>query len=111
MTKKATIKSISNKTTIRVALLSFVLLAIIAYGAFTIVMINSTPRTRDETLSYSIVSLSYRTDRLQFCIDHSISPCDDGSIQKWNDTHHDATFTLKSFQDLVKDSIEYQKSL
>ena len=109
MTKKAP-KTTSNKTLIRIILLSATLLAIIAYGIFTTVIISSRPHARDEILSYSIVSLSYRTDRLQFCIDHSISPCDDISVQKWNDTHHDTTFTLKSFQDLVKESMEYQKS-
>ncbi len=50
----------------------------------------------------------YETDKLEFCVDNDIKPCTDEAIKTWNDEHGDNQFTLKSYQTLVEDSIQWR---
>ena len=47
----------------------------------------------------------YRIDKLEFCLNHTITPCDDSSIITWNEAHKTEQFSLQTFQQLVEQGI------
>ena len=53
----------------------------------------------------------YNIGKLEFCINHSIAPCDDTTIATWNDIHPDEQLLLKTYQQIIEDGIaEYETS-
>ena len=47
----------------------------------------------------------YDIERIQFCLDQAISPCNDDSITAWNTDNPGTIYVLKSYQDLVEEGI------
>lgn len=69
-------------------------------------------QVQDERKNYLIdkTIASYSLSKLEFCINNSIKPCDDSTIENWNQTNTDAKFTLKSFNVLVEEGIDVYNS-
>jgi hypothetical protein len=71
-----------------------------------------TARKNDDNftrLSLALTEQRYAIDKLSFCVDTAISPCDDSAISAWNEKHKDVTFNLKTFEQLIEESIEERR--
>lgn len=64
-------------------------------------------RRDDKMHTYmSIETLSYDHDRLTFCYEQSISPCNDETVTAWNDTNDGVDFKIRSVQEQTERVIE-----
>lgn len=48
----------------------------------------------------------YALQKLEFCHNNTIVPCDDEHITDWNKAHSDTPFVLKSFNQVIEQGIE-----
>lgn len=53
----------------------------------------------------------YFSQKLEFCINNSIMPCNDQSLTNWNNSHPEKTFDVKTFKDLVEEGIDQYEAL
>lgn len=53
----------------------------------------------------SAAQFDYTDAKLQFCIDHTVSPCNDTQLKTWNEAHPEETFTFKDFQTLIEEGV------
>ena len=60
--------------------------------------------------SLSGTELSYEVTKLNFCINHQLDECTDSAIQEWNTSNTSNQFSLKSYQELVEQSIDERRS-
>lgn len=91
-----------------IALLALVIS--IASTASTYLLSTQLQDSRKDTF-ISNTQQEYNIGKLEFCINHSISPCDDTTIATWNDIHPDEQLFLKTYQQIIEDGIaEYETS-
>lgn len=50
----------------------------------------------------SIHEQAYDIDRLEFCLKHGVTSCDDESLTAWNEAHPDQKFAIKDLQDFTE---------
>jgi hypothetical protein len=71
----------------------FIVLQIVSFG--WIVFIQVSQNLRDDADLRNHLQTSNVQQRLLFCLDNAIRPCDDIAIQQWNLDHPENTFLVK----------------
>lgn len=101
-------KSKTNKVTVIVA--SFALVMSVVLTVFIYLLSIQLQDMRKDSF-ISNAQLGYNSSKLQFCVNHGVTPCDDTAITTWNDTHSNEQFSIKTYQQIVEDGItEYEAS-
>ena len=92
-------------------------IALVALGvslALGFFVLFSLTQARDWRKDFFITNaqLGYKSDRLQFCVNHKIAPCEDSDVTTWNQAHPGEQFEVKTFQQVTEGGIgDYNASL
>ncbi len=87
---------------------SLSIIAATASIALGIAALNLAGKLQDveRNQSISLTQSTYAREKLEFCLNNSITPCDDRGIDAWNTSHPNNFFTLKNYQTLIEEGIE-----
>lgn len=93
-----------KQNTILVGLSALAVVVSIGLGVFTFYLSGQIQDLRKDQFIGSSQS-NYTVSKLEFCINNTITPCNDTHIGDWNKANTKDTFSIKTYQTLVEEGI------